>query len=175
MAFLVSPITFIYIFIHYIPLSEPISCVDVEPFGSAISYKFEDVAIPKASVAVASNGVSPPARSVSSPDAVGKTNNVEFVNPKSVVKATVPELSGKVIVLSAVGSVTVSVVSKVSSVAPSKVILEPRTSILVGDIAAIDNVPVISKLPMDAVEAARDEKLILPDSNDATSVTRLLN
>ena len=40
---------------------------------------------------------------------------------KSLVNATVPEESGKVIVLSAVGSVTASVVSKESLVAPSNV------------------------------------------------------
>ena len=39
----------------------------------------------------------------------------------SLVKATVPDSFGKVIVLSAVGSVTCNVVSKESSVAPSSV------------------------------------------------------
>jgi hypothetical protein len=46
----------------------------------------------------------------------------------SVVVATVPLASGKVIVLSAVGSVTASVVSKASAVAPSK-ITEPVKAI----------------------------------------------
>jgi hypothetical protein len=41
----------------------------------------------------------------------------------SEVKATVPVLSGKVIVLSAVGSTTVSVVSKSSGVEPSNITL----------------------------------------------------
>jgi hypothetical protein len=139
------------------------------------SGRFEDVAIPKASVAVASNGVSPPARSVSSPDAVGKTNNVEFVNPKSVVSAIVPVLSGIVIVLSAVGFVTVKVVSFASSTDPSNVIELPLISIDVGDNDAIVNVPVISKVPIDALVAAIAEKFILPDSKAETSVTRLLN
>ena len=43
----------------------------------------------------------------------------------SVVNATVPDESGNVIVLSAVGSVTTKVVSNASSVAPSKIIASP--------------------------------------------------
>ena len=75
----------------------------VVPFGSFISYKFDDNANPKASAAVVSKGVSPPARSAF-PSAVGNCVNVEFANPKSAVNATVPSSFLNVIVLSAVGS-----------------------------------------------------------------------
>ena len=61
----------------------------VTPLGSFISYKFDDNANPKASAAVVSNGVSPPARSAF-PLAVGNCVNVELANPKSAVYATVP-------------------------------------------------------------------------------------
>ena len=50
----------------------------------------------------------------------------DAVTAISLVSATVPVASGNVIVRSAVGSVTVSVVSKAFAVAPSKVILEPK-------------------------------------------------
>ena len=45
----------------------------------------------------------------------------------SEVSATVPVASGSVIILSAVGSVTARVVSKLFAVAPSNSILEPNT------------------------------------------------
>ena len=47
---------------------------------------------------------------------------------------TVPDVFGNVIVRSAVGSVTVKVVSNASAVAPSKVILEP---LIVSEVAVI--------------------------------------
>jgi hypothetical protein len=52
--------------------------------------------------------------------------NVLFVNVSvAVIKETVPVAFGKVIVLSAVGSVTAKVVSKLSSVSPSNIIDPP--------------------------------------------------
>ncbi len=52
----------------------------------------------------------------------------------AVAITTVPVVLGRVIVLSCVGSVTVSVVSKASGVAPSKIILasKPGTPVNVG-------------------------------------------
>ena len=55
---------------------------------------------------------------------------VLFVNVSlAVVVATVPVASGKVIVRSAVGSVTNKIVSKAFAVAPSKVILVSNTAV----------------------------------------------
>ena len=51
-------------------------------------------------------------------------------------RTTVPVASGSVIVLSAVGSVTVSVVSLSFAVAPSNVMLEPKAGLTVELISA---------------------------------------
>ena len=75
------------------------SCVLVVPFGSFISYKFDDNANPKASAAVVSKGVSP-CLNQHSPQVMSNCVNVEFANPKSAVNATVMSLILNVIVLS---------------------------------------------------------------------------
>jgi len=69
------------------------------------------------------------------PDIVGLVN-VLFVRVCVASRiVTVPEVLGKVIVLSAVGSTTVRVVSKASSVEPSNVILvaTPGVPVIVGE------------------------------------------
>ena len=93
----------------------PKSCSAVEPLGSFISYKLFAVENPKASTAPVVK--SPKSKSTS---LVGSCVNVEFVNPKSAVKATVPLSFLNVIVLSAVGFDTTNVVSALSSDVPSK-------------------------------------------------------
>ena len=75
-------------------------------------------------------------------------------------KKTVPVASGSVIVLSAVGSATVSVVSLPSSVAPSKTIV-PSSKMLSAEV--------------DVVVALTELNVRVPDSNPLTSVCRLLN
>jgi hypothetical protein len=52
------------------------------------------------------------------------------------VVITVPVASGSVIVRSAVGSVTETIVSKESAVTPSKVMLEPKAGLIVELISA---------------------------------------
>ena len=76
------------------------------------------------------------------------------------VKNTVPVAFGNVIVLSAVGSVTVSVVSKASSVAPSKTIVQSSKML---------------SAEVDVVVALTELNVRVPDSNPLTSVCRLLN
>ena len=71
------------------------------------------------------------------------------------VRKTVPVASGSVIVLSAVGSVTVSVVSLVLSVAPSKTIV-PSSKMLSAEV--------------DVVVALTELNVRVPDSNPLTSV-----
>ena len=71
---------------------------------------------PKASVVAA---VTAPASWL--PLAAGCSTNVDCGNAVSLVIATVPDLLGKVRVLSAVGSVTANVVSKLSAVEPSNI------------------------------------------------------
>ena len=90
------------------------------PLGSIWS-KRSAIAIPNAST-VAAVSAEPPAKSTL-PLAAGCAAKVDSGNAVSVVIATVPVLLGNVIVLSAVGSVTAKVVSKLSAVEPSKTIL----------------------------------------------------
>ena len=73
---------------------------------------------------------------------------------------TVPVASGSVIVLSAEGSATVSVVSLPSSVAPSKMIV-PSSKILSAEV--------------DVVVALTELNVRVPDSYLLTSVCRLFN
>ena len=78
---------------------------------------------------IASKGVSPPAKSAF-PCAAGCSVSVDCGNDVSLVIATVPDLLGIVIVLSAVGSVTPNVVSKLSAVEPSNTMLPPTVKLV---------------------------------------------
>jgi hypothetical protein len=82
-----------------------------------------------------SKGVSPPAKSTF-PDAAGCCVNVDCGNDVSLVIATVPVLLGNVIVLSAVGSVTCTVVSKLSAVEPSNTMLPPTVKLVMLGLAS---------------------------------------
>ena len=73
---------------------------------------------------------------------------------------TVPDVFGNVIVRSAVGSVTVKVVSNASAVAPSKVILEPLIVSEVAVILGISKAPLTFKSPTLIVVADKLLKFI---------------
>ena len=84
---------------------------------------------------ILSNGVSPPAKSTL-PEAAGWSTIVDSGNAVSLVNATVPVLLGKVSVLSAVGSVTCKVVSKLSAVEPSNTMLPPTVKLVMLGLAS---------------------------------------
>ena len=114
--------------------SEPVSVLFAKSIDLFVNVSV--VALPtKVSVALGNVTVlsavgSVTARVVSKLSAVLPSNTIldektpaDVTSYKLQVVITVPETLGKVIVLSAVGSVTVSVVSKLSAVLPSKIIL----------------------------------------------------
>ena len=61
-----------------------------------------------------------------------------ITSPRSPKRASVSDLSGNVIVRSAVGSVTVKVVSKAFAVAPSKMIDESKDNPEISDLKLLN-------------------------------------
>ena len=102
---------------------------------------------------------SPPATvNAAVPVALASVVSVKVTTP--LVNATVPVAFGNVMVRSAVGPVTVKVVSYSSLVAPSKTIVPSSATLTVVAVEVVAEIAV---------------KIAVPDSKPVTSVTRLLN